>query len=401
MIGPVKASAFLFLCLSALMGCTPEPEPLVVWSNVSDTAFLVELYNRDAEQPISFRYTGNLTEALTQQRVDADVVIGRWVNNPPARERMLPEWDEEPWVPLAFNLGTIVFDASRARISTDRSPSIAITPHEVGEHLRRLAAAPDSEPEPMRFVPTLDPRFLYEMIRVGGVVPEPYPEGGPRWSAERYDGAFATIREWQATWNESSAAERAYREQYLYEPWYRLLENQRVFAVYIPSTEFLDWSFFGGTTLDFRWLAQENGQIQVLEDMVYAGIPASSARRNKARQFIAWIRDPDTQLALMHHKIDQRIDSFGVFGGFSMEGETNRRMARDIYPELAGRIPPADMLAIPGPRPRYWNEALEAVVHPFLGAGADRDLESEGTAPPGEGEELGRQLRRWYDQRGD
>ncbi|TVR72383.1 MAG: hypothetical protein EA427_03340 [Spirochaetaceae bacterium] len=390
----MRASTTLFLLiflagLLFLAACETEPEPMVVWSNVPDTAFLVELYNAERDQPVHFRYISNLTEALTQQRVDADVVIGRWVNNPPARAVMIRDGDNDPWTPLAFNLGTIVFDASRVRLA----PDLSVTPEELGENLRLLRDNPDDDPPPMRFVPSLSARFLYEMVRIGGVVPEPFPEGGPRWSAENYDRAFEGVREWQERWNGSAREEREYRERFLYEPWYRLLENQRVLAVYLPSNQFLDWSFFAGSSLDFRWLRDGEGLVRVLEDVVYAGIPEASASRNRARQFISWIRETETQVSLMEHKIEQRIDTFGVFGGFSTEPEVNRRMGREIYGELAGRIPEPDMLALPGPRPRYWDEALEAVVHPYLAAaagGSDSD-----------GEQLGRQLRRWYDQRGD
>lgn len=361
----------------------------MVWSNVPDTAFLVELYNREQEQPVHFRYVSNLTEALTQQRVDADVVIGRWVNNPPARTVMIRDGEYDPWILLAYNLGMIVFDASRVRLT----PEFIVSPDQLGENLRLLTDDPGAEPAPMRFIPSLNPRFLYEMIRLGGVAPEPFPTGGPQWNADDFDRAFADVREWQRRWNSSVQEEREYRERYLYEPWYRLLENGRVLAVFLPSNQFLDWSFFAGTSLDYRWLSDGAGRIPVLEDAVYAGIPEASASRSRARHFIAWIRKAETQMELMEHKIEQRIDTFGVFGGFSTDPEVNRRMGREIYPELAGRIPEQSVLTFPGPRPRYWNEALEAVVLPYLSAASG--------GAPAEGEQLGRRLRRWYDQRGD
>lgn len=383
---------FLVLAFLPFTGCNQTPQPLVIWSNVPDTAFLVELYNSDADQPVRFRYVENLTEALTHQRVDADIVIGRWVNNPPTRALMVNNDDRQPWEPIAFNLGTVVFDGAHARLS----PDFAVTLDEIGGNLRPRADSSDAPPETMRFVPTLSPRFLYEMVRIGGAEPEPAPGGGARWDADAFNPAFQAIRDWQTRWNESPVAEQEYRERYLYEPWYRLLDNRRVLGVYLPSNRLFDWSYFAGTTLDFRWLSDNAGMIPVLEDVVYVGIPLASTRRTQAYRFITWTTDPENQIRLMHHKTDQRIDSFGVFGGFSTRAETNRRMVREIHTSLAGRIPDPSSLVFPGPRPRYWDEALEAVIYPFLARSfTTTSLESDGS------DQLQRELQRWYNQRGD
>jgi hypothetical protein len=377
-----------------LAGCGPPPEPLVLWSNVADAAFFVELYNQDAEQPVQFRYVSNLTEMLTQQRVDADIVIGRWVNNPPTNAVMVRTEGQPPWQPLAFNLGTIVFDTRR----TSLLPEFAVTLDEIGQNLRSTDADPDEAPKPMRFVPSSNPALLYEMIRLAGVTPGVQPEGGPRWNPTDHDAAFATVRRWQEEWNTSPREEQKYRERYLYEPWYRQLETGRVLAVYLPSNELLDWSFFDSDTLDFRWIQNEEGIIPVLEDVVYGGIPEASSQRVRARRFLDWVTNPDTQIQLMRYKIEHRIDTFGVFGGFSTVPETNRRMTREIYTDLIGRAPRTDNLRFPGERPRYWDEALAAVVEPFL---AEEAGFRNGAAEPAGGTQLLARLQRWYDQRGD
>jgi hypothetical protein len=64
--------------LLSLASCSaPTDDPLIVWSNVSDTAFFVERYNLVSDTPVHFRYIENLTETLTQETIEADLVIGR------------------------------------------------------------------------------------------------------------------------------------------------------------------------------------------------------------------------------------------------------------------------------------------------------------------------------------
>ncbi|SIQ26251.1 hypothetical protein SAMN05920897_10641 [Alkalispirochaeta americana] len=391
-IPPIIPLVILLIIL--LGGCGKPAEPLTLWSNHTDAALLAELYRHETGEPLRFRYVENLTEALTQQRVDADVVIGQWVNNPPTRAVMISRKDESPWTPLAFSLGAIVFKNSRAQITRP----FAVTPEEIGTALGPQPEMARQAP-PLKFAPTSNPRFLYEMARIEGMVPEPHPSGGPRWQAEPFDRAFSAIRERQEQWNGSAREEQDYRTRYLYEPWYRQLENNRVLAVYLPADELFDWSFFASDSWDFRWLRREDGSIPVLENLVYAGIPARTARESRARKFLQWITSEETQTRLIDYKIDQRIDTFGFFGGFSILPEVNVWMTRTIYPQLAGRIPEPETLHFPGARPRYWDEAREAVVLPFLLREADLEQDSITETTPGE--RLGNLLLRWYDQRGD
>ncbi|POQ99100.1 hypothetical protein AU468_10820 [Alkalispirochaeta sphaeroplastigenens] len=387
----------LTLTMSLTLGaCSSPKEPLTLWSNHTDAALLAELYRHETGQPLRFRYVNNLTEALTHQRVDADVVIGQWVNNPPTQAVMRPGKDQSPWTPLAFNLGAVVFERSHARITEP----FALTPRKTATALHP-GPGRDRQTPPLKFVPTSDPRFLYEMARIEGMIPEPHPSGGPRWQADPFDTAFSAIREFQGKWSASPREEQAYRARFLYEPWYRQLEDNRVLAVYLPSTELFDWSFFSSDSWDFRWLRREDGSIPVLEDLVYGGITAHTPREARARAFLEWVRSEETQKSLIEYKIDQRVDTFGFFGGFSTLTRVNLWMTRTFYPDLAGRVPEPETLHFPGPRPRYWDEARQALVLPFLLREADREANQpppNGTTP---GERLGDLLRRWYDQRGD
>ncbi len=379
----------------------------MIWSDVAEVAFIVELYNRDANTPVYFRYVDNLTETLTQQRLEADVVIGRWVNNPSVNGLMEPHsaysypaldsqagrargarfavrvpralLDASPyWIPLSFNLPGLLFLSD----GTDPRDRFSMSLEEIGER------SAGQQVPPVFFAPGSDPSAMYAVHRSLGFHATVDGAGSPAWDAEALDEALATVRAWQQRWNGSREEEAQYTERYLYDPPRRQLDTARVGLIYLPSNELFGWDFFDERRYDFAWLAGPEGRIVADESVVYGGIPSGTERLPDAVRFLSWLTTPDVQLSIITEKLVQRVDSFGVLDGFSTLPEVNRAMATEIYPELAGRIPHPEAVVIPATLPRYWNEALAQVVAPHLvrASGAD---------------ELEPALRLWYRQRGD
>lgn len=399
----------------ALAGCAEEPTPLVVWSNTIDAAFFVERYNAVFDRDARFVAVDRLTEAITQQPPEADVIIGRWIRVPSVNALMMPvreyaETDDaattrsrsdrirlavpddlvdEFWIPLSFTLPTIVFDPERARLPDGVTTSLA----QLGDALQPNDGVDGA---PFRFVASADPPTVYALMRSLGTRVRADPVGDPAWEREALQRAATALRDWQAEWNVSPSDESLYRERYLYERWQRHLETERLLAVYLPSNEAFTWRFFAEPRYDFRILAADDGSVAANEDVVYAGIPLAAERRAEATRFIEWLTTPAVQVELVADKLEQRVDTFGLFGGLSTIPTANRAIFSELYPTLAGRVPSVENVAFPDVLPRYWDEALEAVVLPTL-------LEQFGTAAqPGATESVLRdRLDRWYLQRGD
>jgi hypothetical protein len=381
----VVAAAFI------VSSCSEVEGPLVVWSNVPEVAFIVERYNHLENRAVQFRYVENLTQALTQQRPEADVVIGRWVNTPVVNRLMLPRIgyfpDDGPidrsvlaaspeWIPLSFNLPVLVFrpDSPLESIS---SYALSLTDLEIlyGD-------------EGIHFAPSMDADTLYALYRSLGFAPVADAGGGARWSEGVLERAVQQIRTWQVEHNGGPAAERAYGERYLYVPLLRQLEMGHIGTVQMASNRAFSWRFFDERAFAFRWLASSDGSVTIGEDVVYGGVPGTSDRRNDAVRFLEWITDPTTQTELMTAKIEHRVDSFGILDGFSTIRETNQALETEIHQDLAGRIPDPGSLRFPDPLPQYWDEARSAVVEPHMQAGSSSD-------------ELASALDLWYRQRGD
>ena len=395
----IRVVAAALAAAALATSCSRPTEPLVVWSNVPEVSFVVERYNFLHDTDARFRFVENLTQALTQERPEADLVIGRWVNTPPVNALMedresyaasldLPsEIDGGPseallnsgpqWVPLSFSLPTLVM-----RPGTDVSDSA------VSATLADLGALYRADTPPVHFAPLSNPETMYALHRSLGFVPSVASDGSPAWDSARLGAAMDAVRSWQEEFNGGNAAESVYVERYLYEDRFRQLDKNRVSVVYMPSNELFTRRFFDERRYDFRWLSGTDGTITANEDVVYGGVPDSSTRRAAAVRMLSWLTTTQAQVDFMRAKIEARVDSFGFLDGFSTLTATNRAMERELYPELAGRIPGTAALQFSGALPRYWDEARRDVVEPYL---------RNNTEP----ERLTDALELWYRQRGD
>ena len=379
--------------LLLLSSCaSPESDRLLVLSNLPETAFVIERYNHQTGLAVEFQYVEDLTTRLTQEEIEADVVIGRWVNTPPVNRLMHDrtvyfEGDgidahllslSPQWIPLSFNLPVLVF--------------LRDDPHldgRIAESLQTLERWYETPDPPIHFAPTVNPDTTYAVHRSLGFRPAVNPEtGAPLWDSQDLRTALSTVADWQDSHNGGGAETAAYADRYLYEPPLRQLDKGRTSVVYLPSHELFDWQFFSRRDYEFRWLSGPTGTITAAENIVYGGIPQASKRQTAAGAFLTWLTEPGTQSDLAIAKNEARIEGLGVLDGFSTDPLVNRSLVADLYPEFAGRIPQPRALAFSGPLPRYWNEARRAVVAPYLQqtdqAGLLRDA-----------------LDLWYRQRGD
>ena len=411
MVQAFRISIIGALLVTAVSCQSESDQPLVVWSNVTDTAFVVERYNAVSERPVDFRFKNNLTESITQEYFDADLVIGRWVNTPEVNtlmadvdsyrdtdggrasstaERERPALDiplsvlaQSPqWVPLSYNLPALAFVPEITHVDTDLSLRIEELAEQTSPH-------PTASVEPpLLFAPTATRDGIYAVYRSLGFRPTAGEDGGPTWVEEDLTAAVERFRAWQTQTNGSSAEESEYIERYLYEPLLRQLETGKVRFVYRSSNDLFTWTYLANRRFDHRWIARSDGGIDVNEDVVYAGVPKQTKNRADAIALLAWLTRKSVQIDLVEEKVRARIDTFGFLEGFSTLTRANNDIAAAVYPRLVGRVPAVETLIFPGVRPRYWNEAIEQVVAPTL-------IESE------EVSRLSERLRRWYYQRGD
>jgi hypothetical protein len=143
---------------------------------------------------------------------------------------------------------------------------------------------------------------------------------------------------------------------------------------------------------DFRWLAGPD-KILVGDEILFAGIPRSSRRKGQARAFLLWLFQGETQSRLLEIGRRQRLGVFGIAGGFSGLKSVNELAFPQYYPRLIGRIPPEELLQVPGPLPEVWLEMKTQVIVPWL-------REAVSAVTTGSPADLGERLKAYRQNKG-
>jgi len=358
---------------------------VVLWTDRSEVAPVVELFNAEQDlYVVELRYEADVSRALRISEESADVVIAGSIEDASTArlfrpvDRLLgraidPDEFYEPLLangsrsgrqfllPLSFNLPLIYF--SEWDVGT--GGEISLSPEQMRAAGTEFNAIDEERADRIAFSPLWDGSFLYELIRFEGLAVEETASGEPEWPLDALLGGMNVAIAWIADDNGGVAIDGAFREQYLYDPIIRLVQQGRILFGYDSSDSFFRRSDEARSGLQFRWLGSEH-DIPVLESIVYAGIPVRATNRPGAEAFITRLFDVDLQTELLANNRRKRIDTFGMVGGFSSLWRVTERAIPDQYPDLRSFIPPAHWMRFPPPSPRHWAPVVESVVQPWL-----------------------------------
>jgi len=215
------------------------------------------------------------------------------------------------------------------------------------------------------FSPLWNPDFLLMAAELAGARFHGEAGNGLGWNATALQEAIAYLRDWVRTTNGGIEAEAAFAGKYLYLPPGRLLDEKRIQFYILRSCDLLRALDEQKEETDFRWLAGKE-KILVADELLFAGIPRTSGRKRQAKAFLLWLFQAETQKRLLEVGRRQRLGVFGIAGGFSSLKSVNELEFPQHYPRLIGRIPPEELLHVPGPLPEAWPEIKTQVLIPWL-----------------------------------
>lgn len=393
----------------ALLTRLVSAEPVIVWTNQPDMAFFAEIYNVIHDDAVIVRYKPNLAASLVQDNPEADCVIGDYIATPTLLDGFLPlnhlvnQIQDRPFEALTTSIMTD--DTVRLLPVSYALPAIRVNP------FARLRLDPifirtetitvnarkfnrfdrDGSAVALAFVPRYNPVAKYYLLRMNDTVFEVDTTQEVSWDDERLIRNLSGLASWVEEICGSREAEMDFMEKYLYDPVERQFERNRLAFAFTSSTDILDWE--KDSPIVYRWPADEEYRVPILDNVVWAGIPAGTDSEEEALAFLDWLFNRETQELLIRSKIERRISRFGLFGGFSTIHEVNTQFLSVLYPELAGRIVPEELLLVPPVLPRYWNESMQSILLPLL--------QDVSVSPEDFPAILHDRMFRWYRQRGD
>jgi ABC-type glycerol-3-phosphate transport system substrate-binding protein len=241
----------------------------------------------------------------------------------------------------------------------------------------------------MGFSPLWTPSFMFGVAELLGADFHQTSHGNLAWNERNLQKAIAELRTWVKEIDGGPQEESTFRDKYLYDPVYKLLESGRILYYYTSLTRYFDLPEVKRKSIEFRWPA-EKSRIPVDENILYAGVPARSRNKAVAYVFLKWFFKPETQSQLLDLIRYERIKTFGIGNGFSSLGVVNQRDFPRYYPALLGKIPPAADLLYPKSLPADWGDLKSNVILPWM---------QRVVLTPSGGQKLENRLKAWRLQK--
>jgi ABC-type glycerol-3-phosphate transport system substrate-binding protein len=376
------------LCLSFLASCfAPGNKTAVLWTDRPEFAFYAGYFNAGQNQyRVETRYFESPAQRLVDTRETPDMVAGSWLKSASTRSFFKPldgffrggsipknafyprllslgNIDGNQYLlPVAFNIPALIFARDTGELLSN--------PFTIGfEEMKTLGKAHNQEQNGayirMGFSPAWDDEFLFT---VAALFNASFREASPlAWDAAALERSIAFAGSWIREANSGVQIEEEFTFKYLSDPPAKLVLSGRILFAYMNSAGLFTLAEEQRTSLDFRWVA-ENNVIPVSEGAVYYGITKKGRAQKAAAAFTRWLFQAETQRILLEKSRDNRMieNSFGIGGGFSAMRPVTEQIFPQFYPSLLGRMPPEDFLSPANILPRNWTSLKEQAILPYL-----------------------------------
>ena len=265
-------------------------------------------------------------------------------------------------LPISFNLPTIMF---KKTIESEDIPSFYMNHEEMENASTNFNITSNTKFEVLGFSPRWENDVLFINSVLMGTNYQMLGTGVLSWDRQKLLDSIDLSKNWSEEINGGLEQEEEFTTKFLYDPSYKLIEENRILFYYSNLVNFFGIAPEKRKNLDFIWLASDD-KIPVLGNILFAGIPEKAKNRKGAIRFIHWFFDSETQKNLLKSSQIKRMDTFGFANGFSSLPEINKNELAIIYPNLVGKIPQESSLSFPKALPLYWIELKTRVINPWL-----------------------------------
>lgn len=390
----IKNSLLLVTAVCGLIfsGCSKKQEKrLVIWTDNSEFAPYVELYNESHKNKAVLVYKANITDSLppANDELQPDIIVGSWLKNSHIRKnfttldylfnrKYLSTSDFYPvllkngsihghqyLLPVNFNIPAMIFSKENRKLVEDNY-TISL------DQLRKAGAAYNKKNKKDKytaigFAPQSSVDFMYAVAKMRGVNFREDKGNSFTYNRDNLNSTMSYLTDWITTENSSTQTESDFVYKYLsVTPDKRVTSGRTLFA-YITSNKLFSMNAEQLSKIDFRWL-NNKGLIPVEDSMTQMGIAKKSNNEAIASEFISWFFNSETQHSIIERKFKMNLDTvqFGIAGGFSAIKDVNEHVLPVYYPSLMTNIPQARTFMTTDRKPTTWEKIKTRVVLPYI-----------------------------------
>lgn len=359
----------------------------VLWTSVPEFASYTEVYNSQQDSyKIELVYKEDPAAELETTQEQPDLIVAERLSSvklidqfsslekmykdeildPALFYRELLEQgvyeEEQVLLPVSFRLPMILYAAGR-EVEGDEDLSLSF--NELRMTAEQFKVESEELPEVLSFVTYWEPQFLYYTSYLEGADFRESLSGELLWNARSLSTTISKLEEWSTDINGSLDIERQFSERYLYNPGYKLVNTGRIVFYYTDIRHYFNIPKNKRENLEFRWYGKEQ-ENPIADDILFLGMYKRGRSRKAAQNFIEWFFTVKTQQELLENSENKRIRTFGIAQGFSSLIQLNERDIPRYFPEMTGKIIPADYISSPPPLPLEWNQIKREVLIPWL-----------------------------------
>lgn len=383
---------FVFSLLFFLTGCTKKTEKrLVIWTDNSEFAPFIEVYNRTHKQKAVLVYKEELAKALppSSSEVKPDIIAGTFLKNSRMQKNFAPlnflfnrkylsssdfykallqsgtKGNDQYLLPVSFNIPAMIFSVKNENLVTN---NYTISLDELKESGSKFNKKNKKDKyTSLGFAVQSNADFIYTATRLYGSNFKEDKKDSFTWNKEALDSSIKNLKDWITQENTSIQTESDFVYKYLSETPDKQVTSGRTLFSYVTSDKLFSMSSTQLEKLDFRWL-NYNNLIPVEDSIVYMGISKNTKKMLLAVDFISWFFTSETQHTLIERKLKTNLDitQFGIAGGFSSLKNVNEHILPVYYPKMITNIPQAGTFSVPDKKPTSWLKIKSKVILPYL-----------------------------------
>ena len=393
----MRKTARIVLCAVTLLftafffGCKKESRRVIIWTNKSEFAPYIELFNKTHKTKAVLVYKENPETSFPPdaESLQPDIVISPWllsdktkkhfenidflfdrkyINSTDFYAHFLKAGEisrNQYLLPVCFNLPAVMFARGNDKLIADKY-MMSI------DQLRKTGAAFNKKNvngfyTQIGFAPQSNDRFLYTVAKMQGAAFKETKNSELIWDKEKLAYSIEFLKDWITEENTSIQEESDFVYKYLSVTDDKRVTSGRTLFAFTTSDRLFKLSADQLDKVDFRWL-QDGKYIPIEDSFVMMGIAKGAKNHSGAAEFISWFFKPETQQSFLERRKIMNLDTstFGIAGGFSSIKEVNERILPVYYKTLLSNIPQADSISIPDRKPSRWERIKTAIVIPYI-----------------------------------